>query len=77
MYCYFFFFNRELSSTFARLCHLVDEATRDMDKEIKTLDRQVRMLEEAANSAKVLRNKASYLTKELQIFDEAYLSMHN
>lgn len=68
---------QELSSTFARLCHLVDEATRDMDKETKTLDRQVRMLDEAANSAKVLRNKASYLTKELQMFDEAYLSMHN
>lgn len=66
--------SRELSSTFARLCHLVDEATHEMDAEIKTLDRQVRMLEEAANSAKVLRNKATYLNKELLIFDETYLN---
>lgn len=65
---------QELSSTFARLCHLVDEATHEMDAEIKTLDRQVRMLEEAANSAKVLRNKATYLNKELLIFDETYLN---
>lgn len=68
---------RELSSTFARLCHLVDEATLDMVTESKTLDRQVRMLEEAANSAKVLRNKATYLNKELLIFDESYLSIQN
>uniref|UniRef100_A0A1B6EQB9 Dynamin-type G domain-containing protein n=4 Tax=Proconiini TaxID=565685 RepID=A0A1B6EQB9_9HEMI len=65
---------QELSSTFARLCHLVDEATHEMDSEIKTLERQVRMLEEAANSAKVLRNKATYLNKELLIFDETYLN---
>lgn len=45
-----------------------------MNTEIKTLDRQVRMLEEAANAAKVLRNKATYLNKELLIFDESYLN---
>jgi outer membrane murein-binding lipoprotein Lpp len=53
---------RELSSTFARLCHLIDEATNDMDAEIKTLDKEIKQLEEAANSAKVLRNKANYIT---------------
>jgi len=65
---------QELSSTFARLCHLVDEATQEMSVEMKTLDRQLRMLDEAANSAKVLRNKATYLNKELLIFDESYLN---
>ncbi|KAJ9593852.1 hypothetical protein L9F63_027504, partial [Diploptera punctata] len=64
---------QELSSTFARLCHLVDEATNDMDSEIKILDKEIRKLEEAANSAKVLRNKANYITKELEMFDDAYL----
>nr|CAD7203287.1 unnamed protein product [Timema douglasi] len=64
---------QELSSTFARLCHLVDEATNDMHAETKTLDRELRHLEEAVNSAKVLRNKANYVTKELEIFEEAYL----
>jgi mitofusin len=68
---------RELSSTFARLCHLVDEATNDMDAEIKTLDKEVKQLEEAASSAKVLRNKANYITKELEIFDGAFLKLRN
>ncbi|XP_069683789.1 transmembrane GTPase Marf-like isoform X3 [Periplaneta americana] len=66
---------QELSSTFARLCHLVDEATNDMDTEIKTLEKEIRQLEEAANSAKVLRNKANYITKELELFDDAYLKL--
>lgn len=52
----------------------MDEASHEMNTEIKTLDRQVRMLEEAANAAKVLRNKATYLNKELLIFDESYLN---
>ncbi|XP_063231897.1 transmembrane GTPase Marf [Bacillus rossius redtenbacheri] len=64
---------QELSSTFARLCHLVDEATNDMHADITTLDKELRQLEEAAGSAKVLRNKANYVTRELEIFEEAYL----
>ncbi|XP_014239321.1 transmembrane GTPase Marf isoform X2 [Cimex lectularius] len=64
---------QELSSTFARLCHLVDEATTYMSKDMKDLELELRGLEEAANSAKVLRNKANYLTKELDMFDEVYL----
>jgi len=68
---------RKLSSTFARLCHLVDEATSDMDAEIKTLDKEIKLLEEAANSAKVLRNNANYITQQLEIFDDAFLKLHN
>ncbi|GFG34241.1 hypothetical protein Cfor_10688 [Coptotermes formosanus] len=68
---------QELSSTFARLCHLVDEATNDMDSEIKTLEKEVKQLEEAANSAKVMRNKANYITKELEMFDDAFLKLRN
>lgn len=64
---------QELSSTFARLCHLVDEATTEMGSDMKTLEKDLLRLEEAANSAKVLRNKASYLAKELDMFDEVYL----
>lgn len=68
---------RELSSTFARLCQLVDEATNHMDVEIKTLEKEIRQLEEAANSAKVLRNKANYITKQLEMFDDAYLKLRD
>ncbi|XP_044732753.1 transmembrane GTPase Marf isoform X1 [Chrysoperla carnea] len=64
---------QELSSTFARLCHLVDEATGEMDVRLKDLEIEIRSLEEAAGSAKVLRNKANYLSNELDLFEDAYL----
>lgn len=66
-----------MSSTFARLCHLVDETTSEMDSELKTIAVTLRTLEEAATNAKVLRNKANYLANELDLFDAAYLkSLH-
>lgn len=52
---------RELSSTFARLCHLVDENLTDMQNDIKQLETE-------------LRNKANYLAGELDRFDQSYLS---
>lgn len=64
---------QELSSTFARLCQLVDRATDDMAEETRRLDAELRQVEEASSSAKVLRNKAHYLIKELDMFQEAYL----
>lgn len=68
---------RELSSTFARLCHLIDETTTEMDSELKNIASTIRILEEATSSAKVLRNKANYLTNELDLFDAAYLKSLN
>lgn len=68
---------QELSSTFARLCQLADEATSEMDSEVKTIATTVKILEEAACSAKVLRNKANYLANELELFDAAYLRSLN
>lgn len=68
---------RELSSTFARLCHLVDETTSEMDTELKHIASTIRIVEDATSSAKVLRNKANYLTNELDLFDTAYLKSLN
>jgi len=68
---------RELSSTFARLCHLVNEATNDMNAEIETLDKEIKQLEEAASSAKVLRNRAIDITQQLEIFEDTFLNLHN
>lgn len=65
---------QELSSTFARLCHLVDGTMNDMQNEIKQLESELRALDELAAGAKVLRNKANYLIGELDRFDKAYLS---
>lgn len=68
---------QELSGTFARLCHLVDESTSDMDKMLKDLELEIATLENASGKAKVLRNKASYLSHELELFEDAYLKIHN
>ena len=68
---------RELSSTLAQLCHLVDEGVNDMDAEIKTLDKEIKQLEETANTAEVLWNQANYIAEELVIFDDAFLKLHN
>ena len=67
-------FDRELSSTFARLCHLVDESLTDMQVDIKQLEAELRSLDDMAASAKVLRNKANYIAGELDRFDKAYLT---
>lgn len=68
---------QELSGTFARLCHLVDESTGDMDNQLKKLELEAATLENAASRAKVLRNKANYLAHELELFEDAYLKSHH
>jgi len=65
---------QELSSTFARLCHLVDGTLTDMQVDIKQLECELRVLDEVATSAKVRRNKANYLVGELDRFDRSYIT---
>jgi len=67
-------FPRELSSTFARLCHLVDSSTAEMEQDMKQLECEIQSLEELTSATKLLRNKANYLANELDLFDSAYLS---
>merc|ERR1719282_1610485 len=64
---------QELSSTFARLCHLVDETTSEMKDNAKTLEKNIKELEEIASKAKVLRNQASFLGNKLEMFESTYL----
>jgi len=64
---------QELSSTFARLCHLVDEAKVDMEGEIYTLEKEIGQLEEIVNASKILKNKAGYLVSQLDTFIQQYL----
>ena len=64
---------QELSSTFARLCHLVDESTAEMKDNAKTMDRNIKELEEIAAKAKVLRNQATFLGNKLEMFESTYL----
>ena len=44
---------QELSSTFARLCHLVDETTSEMKDDIKRIDVELAALKENADRSKV------------------------
>ncbi|XP_060810759.1 transmembrane GTPase Marf [Amyelois transitella] len=67
---------QELSTMFARLCRLVDEATTEMDEELCEVKEAIKMLDEASTSAKKLRNKANYLSHELELFDDAFLKLN-
>ncbi|KAK8777512.1 hypothetical protein V5799_029143 [Amblyomma americanum] len=64
---------QELSSTFARLGHVVDEVVNEMDSDIKKLDKEMAKMEEATTNARTLRNKAGYLMSELETFSQQYL----
>ncbi|XP_045485050.1 transmembrane GTPase Marf [Pieris rapae] len=64
---------QELSTMFARLCRLIDEATTEMDSELTEVREAIQMLDDASTSAKKLRNKANYLSHELELFDDAFL----
>ena len=46
---------RELSSTFARLCHQADCSKQQLEEELRQLDSELRHLQEVASSAKTLR----------------------
>ena len=65
---------RELSGTFARLCHLVDESIGDMRGEVTQLDAEIAELDAVAGSAKTLRNKATYIASQLAAFASSYLT---
>lgn len=64
---------QELSSTFARLCHLVDETTAEMREESKQIEKNIKELDEVASKAKVLRNEASFIANKLDLFTASYL----
>jgi len=64
---------QELSSTFARLCHLVDESTAEMKESAKQMEKSIRELEDIAGRAKVLRNQATFLSNKLEMFETTYL----
>ncbi|XP_015784404.1 transmembrane GTPase Marf [Tetranychus urticae] len=65
---------QELTATFARLCHMIDSNMKDIQQEINKLDAEIRQLEEIANSSRTLKNKASFLSTELDNFNEVYLN---
>lgn len=68
---------QELSTTFARLCQLVDESATNLNDEMKNLDKELNMLAKSTEIAKVLKNKADFLKVELKQFDDTFLCLKN
>ncbi|XP_037914832.1 transmembrane GTPase Marf isoform X3 [Hermetia illucens] len=64
---------QELSSTFARLCRVVDTASIEMNDELKAIEGSLNVLEANQKQMKLLRNKANYITNELEIFETNYI----
>merc|ERR1711899_9441 len=65
---------QELSSTFARLCHLVDETTNEMADNINRIDNKLRRLEDASSKSKKLKNQANFIANKLELFDQNYFA---
>lgn len=68
---------QELSTTFARLCQLVDESAMDLNDEMKNLDYELNMLTRSTEVSKLLKNKADLLKAELKKFDDTFLNLRN
>ncbi|CAG2102222.1 unnamed protein product [Medioppia subpectinata] len=66
---------QELSSTFARLCHLVDEVIVDIQSELKLLDQQIQRLDEYSSISRKLKNRANFLANDLNKFTDDYLNI--
>jgi len=67
---------QELSSTFARLCRVVDVATTEMNEELKEIENALSVLETNQKQIKLLRNKANYIQNELEIFENNYIKIN-
>jgi len=55
------------------LCRVVDVATTDMNDELKNIETSLNELEKNQKNIKLLRNKANYITNELELFDNNYI----
>lgn len=58
------------------MCRVVDTATSDMTDELKKIEGELAVLEVNQKNLKLLRNKANYITSELEIFDTNYIRPH-
>lgn len=67
---------QELSSTFARLCRVVDTATTEMNEEMKEIEATLAVLEANQKQLKLLKNKANYIINELDIFENNYIKQN-
>ncbi|XP_041070329.1 mitofusin-1-like [Carcharodon carcharias] len=65
--------HQEMTSTFARLCQQVDVTEKNLEEAVSSLNKKIELLESTQNRSKRLRNKATWLENELDIFTKQYL----
>ncbi|XP_051930190.1 mitofusin-1b isoform X3 [Hippocampus zosterae] len=64
---------QEMATTFARLCHEVEQTQEELEAEIRRLSANIDQLESVQRRSKSLRHKASELEKQLETFTKQYL----
>ena len=64
---------QELSSTFARMCHLVDETMAELKENTVNIDRTLKQLQEVTVKSKELRGKSAAIEHKLASFEQHYL----
>ncbi|XP_042194887.1 mitofusin-1 isoform X2 [Callorhinchus milii] len=64
---------QELASTFARLCQEVDCTQKKLEEDITSLSTKIEFLESLQKRSKLLRNKATWLESEMDLFTKQYL----
>ena len=52
---------------------MVDNSTTEMESHIKQLQRDISVMEDISTNAKKLKNKASYIVNQLDVFQETFL----
>lgn len=66
---------QKLSTTFARLCQLVDESSSNINSEMKNLDHELNILAQSKEMSTILQNKADSLKSEFKQFDDIFLCL--
>ncbi|XP_067947708.1 mitofusin-2-like [Watersipora subatra] len=64
---------QELSGTYARLRHEVEQAKAELKTDIEEMKKDMKRFDESASKAKTLRNKAGWLENELKDFIGRYI----
>ncbi|KAM9797196.1 mitofusin-1b [Syngnathus typhle] len=64
---------QEMATTFARLCHLVEQTQKELEAEIRQLSANINQLESVQLRSKRLRHKASEMERLLETFTKQYL----
>ncbi|XP_053287380.1 mitofusin-1b [Pleuronectes platessa] len=66
---------KEMTTTFARLCQQVEQTQKELEAEIRQLTVKIDQLETVQSHSKSLRHKATDLERQLEMFTSQYLQL--